>query len=96
MKRTITLRDLYILLMNDELPNEIITFNPQIKHFTLSEKKLSDIYDNGTIFGENNFDSQLLACYVKWFIYDTVDKKIVICLVYEKWMEKYDTTRKDG
>lgn len=91
MEKKTTLHEFYLMYQNDELQNEIIAFNPQLKHFTLTTEKLSKIYDKGMEYlTRNKFERKLLECIVKWFNYDISENKFVICLKYEDWMKDYE------
>lgn len=91
MEKKTTLHEFYLMYQNEELQNEIIAFNPQLKHFTLSTEKLSRIYDKGMEYGYNGLEHLLLNCIVKWFNYDISENKFVICVKWEDWMKRYET-----
>lgn len=91
MEKKTTLHEFYLMYQNDELQNEIIVFNPQLKYFTLSTEKLSKIYDKGREYlTVNKFERKLLECIVKWFNYDISENKFVICVKWEDWMKDYE------
>lgn len=90
MEKKTTLHEFYLMYQNEELKNEIIVFNPQIKHFTLTNEKLSKIYDKGMEYGYNGFERKLLESIVKWFNYDISENKFVICVKWEDWMKDYE------
>lgn len=90
MEKKTTLREFYLMYQNDELQNEIIAFNPQLKEITLSKEKISTIYDKGIRIGYNGLEHLLLKCIVKWFNYDITENTFVICLKWEDWMKDYE------
>lgn len=91
MERNTTLREFYLMYENEELDNQIITFDGNMNKIVLSYSKLGDIYDESYVEfgGSDNLEYKMMKSYVKWFRYDKLDNKFYICLVYEDWMKDY-------